>query len=336
MALTLRTIKGSELTHEEGDENLRNILYSEANLQTFITNNRYVRLGEGTWNVNNLTIPTGTIIKGIPGKTIFEVTEGNTGITATNADIVLDGITLNALSGTVTAISDIAGLKAKTGMGNTVGMVLSGNNGRQVIRNCRFNGFNKSGLEVATAGATYQNGLKISDCFFTNNYHGLWIKSGAEYSNFSNITAYNNQIGVEVDAGNSLLTMIHADGNNVGVYVSGYNVTNDSHGSLSTSTFNHSGLKGVVIMDITNGFHFANCQMFAAAMHIENSKGFAFTGGTIAGGVNVVGTVGMTAIHNCMFATGSGSGNITGGGSISLKNNYWTTGADNTGINNAT
>ena len=91
---------------------------------------------------------------------------------------------------------------------------------------------------------------------------------------------------------------------------------------------------------MTVGFTFTGCHIWDGWLYVENSTGFSWVGGVLAGEATFLagnGTnSGAHAIHSTMFRTGSyNSGVITNTGTIlDLKNNFYMDGADSTALNN--
>lgn len=302
-------------------------------LQAYINANRIVLFGEGTYTVTTtLTIPNGTILVGIPGKTIISCPTVN-GINLTAPqDVTIFGINFTS-SGTLGAVTTYAEVKDRTNIGTISGVKVSGIPLRCRIETCNFKGFTRAGFEIVDA-QTFEDGFKMNSCNFSYNYIGLWIGERAEYSQYANISAAYNKIGVIVEAGNTTLTGIHADKNSVGMAVSGYLVANDSHGTCGNSTFNHNTLYGVVGIEFTVGFTFTGCHMWDSALYINNSIGFSWVGGALVGRADFIGTAGKHLISSTMFRLGSYSSGTIVGTTVNLKDNFYMGGESSTALNN--
>jgi len=310
-------------------------------LQTFVTNNRVVLLGEGTYTINSsLTIPNGTSLVGIPGKTIISCpTVTGVSLNMPN-DVFISGITFKGAGYVAGTVTNYTTARDKTGIGSISGIKITGQPRRLRIDNCRFMDFKRAGYEIVNA-MNDEEGIKVTNCFASNCYIGFWIGERAEYSQYTNISANSCEIGVYVEAGNTILNGIHADRNKVGVVISGYNVGNDSHGTIGSSTMNHNTIYSLMVIDITVGFTFTGCHIWDGKVLVNNSTGFLYTGGALIGSVEIAQGAGTTngahGIHSTMFRSGSyNSGTITQTGTvnISLKNNFYMGGEVSTALNN--
>lgn len=313
------------------------------NLQSYINKNRLVSLGEGTYKLTApLILHNATIITGIPGKTIIEAADKNItaliSLTAPN-DITISGITFKGFAPNSYVVKDLADVRNLQNIGTQSGISLTGIPNRVSISNCTFLNFNKAGFFTDNA-MTMVQGVKVDNCFFSDCYVGCYIGERSEYGHYCNVSVNNCQIGIWVEAGNTLLSNIHADVNRVGFVVSGIKNNNDSHGSIANSTFNHNTLYSVLSTDISNGFTFNGCHVFDGDMCIFNSKGFSYVGGIVSAGIAVykgAGTKsGNTSFIANTFIKGYGGGTINNSDNsiITLRDNVFIDGADNTTINN--
>ena len=307
-----------------------------AELKDYITKNKIVRLGSGIWDLTStITIPEGTKIQGIPGKTIFRVTEGIIGLYILNKNTTIEGIEFQAISGTVYTLANKTEAKTRTGIGNTTAISTASNGTKALVSNCSFTGFNKAGVWLS-AGIQLKENPRVQNCYFTNCYIGLWVGETAEYSQYSSITTDSCQVGLFIDAANTLGSLIHSTSCIYGVIVSGFGNANQGHGSISASTFNHC-VTGIYVVDLISGFVFTGCQLQVSAMIVENSEGVLFSNADVGGDINInkgSGTfAGLTMIHNNIFRAGSNI-TLTGVPLASLKNNLYMSGSDSTSINN--
>lgn len=312
-------------------------------LQDYINNNTIINLGAATYTVSApITVPAGRVITGVMGKTIIKA--ANAGVAecmllSAPTDIVISGITFEGFAAPTAVLNTITEVIARTGIGTQSGIYLTGVPQRVVISHCQFINFTRAGY-AAEASMTFNNGPKIHDCFAQYCFIGFDIYRRAEYSQYSNLSANNCQVGAWVEAGNTLGTGWHCEQNRVGAVISGALSDNDSHGSISASTFNHNTLFSVVASQMHNGFSFNGCHIFDGNAYIYRSLGFNWVGGIFAAAVTVDGTgvTGVSAsIQSTMFINASyGSGTITqiGAPTLLLKNNFYMGGESSAGINN--
>ena len=127
----------------------------------------------------------------------------------------------------------------------------------------------------------------------------------------------------------------HFDRNQVGLLLDGYNASNNSHGSISCSSFNHNLFRGIIIKDIDYGFTFTGCQCFEKCFIISNSEGFQYCCGLFDGPVSNINvrTNSINKLHHNMLINAYGT-SIDNYSNLDLKNNSFTDGSDSYLFNN--
>lgn len=104
---------------------------------------------------------------------------------------------------------------------------------------------------------------------------------------------------VEVRAGNVNILGFVAANNRINAHVIGTGITNNGHGSISSSILNHASYSNVIVEDITLGFNFVSCQFHLGPINIFESSLVSFRdsifqvngltfGGTGGTGPNVI------------------------------------------------
>lgn len=127
----------------------------------------------------------------------------------------------------------------------------------------------------------------------------------------------------------------HFDANGIGCIVSGTSNNNDSHGSISCSSFNHNKVCGICIIDVNNGYTFSGCHVFDGGIKMTNSKGFLYTGGIISGQIindsPRTNSLNMIQSNILISAYNLSIDNYT---NLDLKNNRLIDGSDSSAFNN--
>lgn len=311
-----------------------------ANLQEYINLNRVVNLGAQTFNITSpLIIPNNTRISGVRGGTVFKLSSGASivNLGANSQDISLENITFEgraAVSGSITLES----IKNRSGIGQDTGIFCQGYAKNIHVRNCEFRNFSMAGIRLLhTHSGQYTRTFKISDSIFINNYCGLLSDVRSEYHTVMGCSFNYNRIGCYIEGGNNFMATCHFDANGAGCVVSGLSANNDSHGSITGSSFNHNTSYSIVSISINNGFTFSGCHVFDGDIMLDNSKGFSYNGGIIAAGIQIQNAnASINMFLNNVFLKSYNGGTIVGDtDKLSLSGNRFIDGSDSAIINNS-
>lgn len=308
--------------------------------------NIFIPVGEHIIS-STITIPAGRTITGVRGKSIIKAGASLAqvfqilGNDITLRDFTLKGIAPNItlggaipmpVGGKIDSLSDALN---KNDIGTKLGIGISASERLNIngVEICNFDGY---GIINELSGKNFEYGIKVTDCYFHDNYLALDLINEAEYSSYLGNTFSRNEIGVRVDSGNNLFSNCHFDKNRVGVIVD--DGLNNSHGSFSACTFNHNAVFGIITNGITAGEVFEGCQMWYGDIMLLNSKGVNISGSIIAASqvfIDGAKDGGKGQILGCCFASASITPNFNGNTSnVSLKNNYFMDGSSSTSINN--
>lgn len=189
-----------------------------------------------------------------------------------------------------TTIDEVVAL---TGMGSVHGVCLDGP--LSFASDLEITGISGAALiaEINNVGATELGPMTgAARIRLKKNYAGIYLPSspgagipsgyGAEYLTFADLTANSNRIGVIVQGGNNLLTNCHSDHNQAGVLL--LDGHNNSHGSYTGGTINHSKFATMIARKIANGFNFTGLNIWDGGtngIYIDRSRGVNFIGGII-------------------------------------------------------
>ena len=318
-------------------------------LQDYLNNstNKDIYIPAGTYVCENLTIPNGTRIHGVPGVTIFKLNSGGDAIinlTSSSSDITIEGIKFvgnNELAESYLAAMSIADIRSRSGEGTENGIYCTGYAKRIVIKDCEFVDFGGCGIKLNGNFelGTYKDYFKILNCSFISNWCGLMLDVRSEFNTVIGCSFNYNQIGAFVAGGNNTFTGCRFERNGTGFVVSGTVANqNDSHGSVTTSTFNHCIGYAIASVDINNGYTFTGCHVFdGQGIVIANSIGFSFVGGEVVCPITIADPRfdGYNMFASNIFHTSYNGGTFEGDTSrLSLHGNRFKNQNDNSSINN--
>ena len=296
-------------------------------IMAMLNSTGYCHLSPGIFYVSgNIDMPEGSILEGCGKQTIIRLLQ-----TTTSGYIVRmhtkSTIRNLCLSGSYSqgSISDgsIGGRKGINFIGNR-----DGNDSGVTPTTCRYCIVDgcyienlDSGIYCYNAGGGINEGLNITNCYFSRCKAGINIDYWTEYCKVSNCVTFQCYYGCINNGGNNAFVNCSFHGV-IGFLIdnSGNDKPNIAHGSVVACTFNHidnmnnpgelgQGLGIKILGSVPNGFLFSNCQMWYSRVHIENAEGIQISGCEIGGlgGVSypfieAIGT-GMLFVDNCLFKT---------------------------------
>ena len=256
-------------------ENL-NITGENLNITEILEKGGNIRLGKGTFVLDNVILPPNTNIDGQGEDTLIKFNDSCTGnmITLANSCKISNVV----ISGGVTThptTSTIKGDRTAISLSNVI---------RCKIENVRVTGFSAYGLYVTNVGYNQEHhkNLKVTNCDFEYNYIGILYDRRAEYIQTINTACGNNFLGCVNRGGNNLFSNCMFNSNVHGFMVQGGgNYDNHGHSSASNCSFNHNTESGIIAKDVTIGYIFNGCQHFDGDLVLENSEGIWFTNGEL-------------------------------------------------------
>lgn len=147
------------------------------------------------------------------------------------------------------------------------------------IIGCRFYRFDVAGLLMMDTGTPVDHNLAVSDCFFSGNNCGIYIRKNSEYNVFSNCVIVNNYYGVLNRGGNNYFANCGFNKNYIGMQVDQDEGGNGGHGSVVSSSFNHSAPDntgyGIIVRD-TGRMKFGSCTIGYSKVLLKNTNGNNF------------------------------------------------------------
>jgi hypothetical protein len=183
---------------------------------------------------------------------------------------------------------------------------------------------------AGTGGSRGDQG-QFSDCLLYENRIGLKIEpgSGAEYNVFSNLNAVGNITGVDVAAGNIVVSGGNIVDNTYGITLN--NGANHAHGIFSGINVSHNAGWNLKAISVTNGMVFTGCNFYAntaldSYIWFADSQLININSGHVDCPIYNDGTTGKNSIgYNCFPGTYV-SINGTNKENILLNRNYDRTG----------
>lgn len=295
-------------------------------IMAMLNSTGYCHLAPGIYYVSgNIDMPAGSMIEGCGDQTIIRLLQSTTSgyIVRMHTKSTLKNVRLSGgyNPGDISN-ANIGGRKGVNYIGNRDGQtptVTPSTCTLCVIEGCFFENLD-SGIYGYNAGGGLQNGLVVSDCYFTRCKAGINLDYWVEYCKFTNCVMFQCYFACINNGGNNVFTACTFHGV-VGFLIdnSSNNKQNIAHGSVIGCTFNHidnmnnpSELGqgyGVKVLNAPYGFIFANCQLWYGRVHVENSPGVQFTGCEFGGlggsSYPVIETSGsgILFVDNCLFAT---------------------------------
>lgn len=295
-------------------------------IQTMLNTTRVCRLGPGDFYVTGIEIPNnGTLIgSGTRTRLILasSVTEGYAVKLQTHScvqDLEIIGQTTNY---TPTAET-----------GNRDGIIFEGTadaesgavtHYRSTVQNVVISDFHGSGIRCENTG-----GLVESCCHFTDIHIyrcdvGVNVAYYSEYHRWTSVSVTRSYYGAIVNGGNNNFANCDFSGNTIGLLIDDGAGTsrNNSHGTFSACSFNHSGANSgtaIRILGVDNGEVFTGCQIFYGGIEIDSSIGIRFIGANIGRAVPIrVTNSKVVGFSDCTMYSAS-ENPITQSGNTALK-----------------
>lgn len=293
-------------------------------IMAMLTQTGYCHLAPGIYYVSgNIDMPADSMIEGCGKQTIVRLLQ------STSSGYIVRMHTRSTLKNICFSGGYNPGSIADGNIGGRRGVNYIGNRDGQStgvtpstctlcqIEGCWFENLD-SGIYGYNAGGGLQEGLEVSNCYFTRCKAGINLDYWTEYCKFTNCVTFQCYYGCINNGGNNVFVNCTFHGV-IGFLIdnSSGNKTNCAHGSVIGCTFNHidnmnnpselgKGI-GIKVLDAVAGFIFANCQLWYGRIHIEDSTGVQITGCEFGGlggaSYPVIETSGngMVFVDNCLF-----------------------------------
>jgi len=150
-----------------------------------------------------------------------------------------------------------------------------------IIHGCIIRAFTGGGLTCMDTGYSIHSSLTASDCHILNCGAGIHIPHFSEYHEFTNMLCCENLYGCINNGGNNVFVNCGFNANKIGFVIDNAdgNARNNSHGSVSACTFNHSDNNngiGIHLIGASVGYVFSACQVFYSKIILENSDDILF------------------------------------------------------------
>lgn len=290
-------------------------------IMAMLNANGYCHLGPGIFYVSgNIDMPADSMIEGCGKKTIIRLLQSTTSgyIVRMHTRSTIKNV---CFSGGYSALDistgDIGGRKGINYIGNRDGQdtdVTPTTCTLCQVEGCWFENLD-SGFYGYNAGGGLQEGIEMSNCYFTRCKAGINIDYWTEYCKFTNIVTFQCYFACINNGGNNVFTACTFHGV-IGFLIDNSSGTksNSAHGTVNGCTFNHidnmnhpdtaGNGYGVKVIDTGNGFIFANCQFWYGKVYVEDSNGIQFADSEF-GGYPTIETSGSGTVffNGCIFQT---------------------------------
>lgn len=286
----------------------------------------YCHLAPGIYYVSgNIDMPADSMIEGCGKQTIIRLLQ------TTTSGYIVRMHTRSTIKNVCFSGGYNPGSIANGNIGGRRGINYIGNRDGQTIgitpatctlcqvEGCWFENLD-SGFYGYNAGGGLQEGIEMSNCYFTRCKAGINIDYWTEYCKFVNCVMFQCYYACINNGGNNVFMNCTFHGV-IGFLIdnSSGNKQNCAHGSVVGCTFNHIDNMnnpdqlgkgyGIKVYDAVAGFIFANCQLWYGRIYVEDSTGVQITGcefGGIGGAsYPVIETQGngTVFVDNCLFQT---------------------------------
>ena len=242
------------------------------------------RLGPGPFALRCLTMPEGTSLTGCGF--------------ATNVilpDDVEDGFAIRLQKHCTVKDFQLSGssedIELPQEVGKRHGLLWKGNYSQDkndrpwhgTVEGLAIHGFSGGGITHYDTGYNIESGLNVSNCQIWNCCAGINIAFWSEFSRYTNVNCSRNHYGVINNGGNNTFVNCCFSGNTLGALFDNTDGTarNDSHGNFIGCLIDHSDHNngvGIRMVNMNNGFCFADCHLFYSAIEIIGSSGVLFQG----------------------------------------------------------
>lgn len=157
---------------------------------------------------------------------------------------------------------------------------------RSAVANCIIRNFNGGGITARNTGMSPAENLIIDSCFIYYCAAGINFERLTEFHRVTGVTAQDCLYGCIDNGGNNNFVNCDFSQNTVGLLIdnSSSQSPNNSHGTFSACTINHSGGNNgtaIRILGAESGEIFTGCQIFFGKIEIEDSVGIRFIGANI-------------------------------------------------------
>lgn len=179
------------------------------------------------------------------------------------------------------------------------------NNAKYIkISNCSFFGVDRAGVYVAS-GYTYLSSVDIVNCVFNGCSTGILLAQYGEFAHVTNCHFNNCYYGALVHGGNNDFANCGFDNCAIGLYLydDALTHTNNGHGTVTGSTFNHCTIRAMESVNITQCYVFIGCHFFFGGILLNNSKGVMVSDSLIKGDITVTDCE-LTIFISCIMFSG--------------------------------
>lgn len=255
----------SDVSGDDHSAALQKILYAGPGV---------VRIGPGTFQIHDVTIPANVTLIGSGPATILKASQGRPVFRQENVaqwrlrDVTLDG--------------EATGKWQERTEQQQHGLIVSRSWGYE-ISGVTIRNFHGAGLQISStnnASAGFSDGGRLSQITAHDNFIGVRFDTRAEYITATQLDCHHNLIGVVIHAGNTNLATCNIGENIDGIVIEDHE--NGSHGSLTGCLVNHNARNALWCKNAANGMAITNCCFFYGTIKLENSRGVTISSGLLS------------------------------------------------------
>lgn len=233
-----------------------------------------VRIGPGTYRIQNATMPHGVTVIGTGEGTVLQAHGQQPVFRQMNVkgwrlrDVCLQG--------------EAVGDWTKRTDAGAHGLIVSGCSGYE-ISGVRLREFDGAGLQLVhtnLSGAGFADGGMLSRIVAERNWIGIRFDTRAEYITATQLDCHHNLTGIVIHAGNTNISASNFDDNRDGILLEDHE--NGSHGCLTNCLANHNQRYALWAKNVKYGMAISNCGFFYGTIRIENSQGVNLTSSLIS------------------------------------------------------
>lgn len=206
---------------------------------------------------------------------------------------------------------------------------------RSTVQNVVISDFHGSGVRCENTGGKVDSSCHFTDLIIYRCDVGVNVAYYSEYHRWTAVSVTLSYYGAIVNGGNNNFANCDFSGNTIGLLIddSAGTSRNNSHGTFSACSFNHSGANSgtaIRILGADNGEVFTGCQIFYGAIEIDSSTGIRFIGANIGRAVPIsVTNSKVVSFSDCtMFSAAEDPITQSGNTAFVVDKCYYYTGAE--------
>lgn len=261
--------------------------------QNAVNSGKEIFIPEGNFIISNIRLHSNLSIRGAGVKSRLILKDGGT------TAFILDSVTNITMSNfSLSGLDESNNYTLGDVIGTRVGIDINYSSNIK-LEKMNISGFDKAGIQSKSTVGVYTYNLAVTNSILNNNYNALWLLEKSEYGNYSDLSMTGNYCALKVSGGNNYFTNIQGVNGIIGVHL--YKGSNDTHGIISNSSFNHN-VYALIADSISYGEYIDNVSFYYGGMKINNATGLSIVNSNInLDSLIVVGVCVGSSINNSTF-----------------------------------